>query len=96
MLEFIMPQGTTKNHDPLGLILKHYVIVVVQWPYLHQTLQEERRYQNVDSLANVFPINKTSLAEVFWDSTRLSPEETQQEIEVSKTPLQIAEERIVK
>jgi hypothetical protein len=58
MLEFIMPQGMKKNHDPLGLVPKHCALVGIQWPYIHQIVHEELRFQNVDSLIDVFPVSE--------------------------------------
>lgn len=85
-----------KSHDPLGLIPNNCATIGIQWTYLHQTIQEEIWYQNVDSLEDVFPINKTSKVEVVLDFTILPPKQTQQENEVAKSPLKIAEEKLVK
>jgi hypothetical protein len=59
MLEFRLPQGKPKNHDPLGLEPKHYAIVRITWPYPHVRLTEDLIHQNIDLVLEI-PEGRTS------------------------------------
>lgn len=95
MLEFKMPQGMKKNHDPLGLVPKHCALVGIQWPYIYQIVHEELRFQNVDSLRDVFPVRRDLMVESVWDSSRLTPEQTQHATDVVNTTLQLTKAKLI-
>ena len=49
MLDYRMTQGRMKNHDPLGLVVKHCATIRIHWPYPLEIFKEELIYQGIDT-----------------------------------------------